>query len=260
MSPLVLLPAIAAFLALWMVLAWFIAVRSGNSGWIDALWSFGVGVAAVTATLTPLGEGEPTYRALLVAALTAIWSLRLGAHILRRTLTGGDDPRYADLKRRWGAGWKLQLLVFLEVQAACGFVLALAAFIAAHNVGALGPLDVLGIMVALGAMAGEAIGDAQLAAFRADRNNEGRVCDAGLWSLSRHPNYFFEWLHWTAYPIIAIGSGWWGLSLGAPVLMYVLLRYVSGVPPLEAHMLRSRPQAFRSYRARVNAFWPIPKR
>jgi steroid 5-alpha reductase family enzyme len=259
MTAVVLLAGLAVFLALWMAFAWAIAVRTGNNGWIDALWSFGVGIAGVCAALVPLAGNEPTPRALLAAALVAVWSLRLGTHITRRTLRGADDPRYADLKRQWGASWRRHLLIFLEVQAACGFVLALAVFVAAHNGGALGPFDVLGALVALAAMVGEGISDAQLAAFRADPANRGKVCDKGLWSLSRHPNYFFEWLHWLAYPLIAIGSGWWWLSLGAPLLMYVLLRHVSGVPPLEAHMLRSRPDAFRAYQSRVSAFWPVPK-
>jgi steroid 5-alpha reductase family enzyme len=259
MNVVLLIVALAVFLALWMAMAWAVAVRTVNNGWIDGLWSFGVGLAGVVAALVPLDANGPSARALLAAALVAVWSLRLGTHIVRRTLKGSDDPRYAELKRQWGDSWKRQLLIFLEVQALCGFVLVLAVLVAAHNPGPLGPFDGLGVIVALAALIGEAISDAQLTAFRADPRHKGKVCDTGLWSLSRHPNYFFEWLYWCAYPLVAIGSGWWWVSLGAPILMYLLLRHVSGVPPLEAHMLRSRPEAFRAYQERVNAFWPIPK-
>ncbi len=104
--------------------------------------------------------------------------------------------------------------------------------------------------------------DRQLSAFAAEPANRGRVCDRGLWAWSRHPNYLFEWLGWFAYPAIAIAPGhpegaW---ALAAPAVMYLVLRHGTGVPPLEAHMLRSRGEAFRAYQARVPAFLPRPPR
>jgi steroid 5-alpha reductase family enzyme len=116
--------------------------------------------------------------------------------------------------------------------------------------------------VLLAAIAGEALADGQLRQFRADPGNRGRVCDIGLWGWSRHPNYFFEWLGWVAYPLLAIDLrgdypfGW--LALSAPAFMYWLLVYVSGVPPLEQQMLRSRGAAYREYQGRVSAFFPLP--
>ena len=112
------------------------------------------------------------------------------------------------------------------------------------------------------AVVGETIADRQLSGFRADPANKGKVCDVGLWGMSRHPNYFFEWLGWLAYAVIAVDPTsaypWGWLALAGPVLMYWLLVHASGIPPLEAHMLRSRGDAFRAYQARVNAFWPGP--
>ena len=106
--------------------------------------------------------------------------------------------------------------------------------------------------------------DRQLKAVRADPDSRGKVCTAGLWGLSRHPNYFFEWLGWVAYPVIAISlAGDWSLgwlSLIGPVLMYWLLVHVSGIPPLEVHMLKSRGEAFKRYMARTSAFFPLPPR
>ena len=126
----------------------------------------------------------------------------------------------------------------------------------------LGAKDALGVLVFLGALAGAALSDEQLRRFKADPANRGKVCDVGLWGYSRHPNYFFEWLGWVAFPIIAIsGAHLWGLAaFAAPALMYLLLVHVSGIPPLEAHMQRSRGAAFDLYRARVNAFFPGPQR
>jgi steroid 5-alpha reductase family enzyme len=100
--------------------------------------------------------------------------------------------------------------------------------------------------------------------FRSDSANRDRVCDAGLWRWSRHPNYFFEWFGWLAYPLIAVDFGgdypWGWLALAGPACMYWLLVHVSGIPPLEAHMVRTRGDAFRAYRARTNAFFPSPPR
>jgi steroid 5-alpha reductase family enzyme len=114
------------------------------------------------------------------------------------------------------------------------------------------------------AIAGAALADHQLRRFRASPANRGKVCDAGLWRWSRHPNYFFEWLGWIAYPLIAIDItggyplGW--VAIAGPICMYWLLRHVSGVPPLEEHMLRSRGDAYRRYQARTSAFFPLPQR
>jgi hypothetical protein len=92
----------------------------------------------------------------------------------------------------------------------------------------------------------------------------GKVCDAGLWGWSRHPNYFFEWFGWLAYPLLAIdfsGVYPWGFAaLLGPACMYWLLVYVSGIPPLEAHMLERRRDEFRAYQARTSAFFPVPPR
>ena len=120
--------------------------------------------------------------------------------------------------------------------------------------------DLAGIAVALIAIAGEALADRQLSAFAAEPGNRGKVCERGLWAWSRHPNYFFEWLAWLAYPIIAISpqSPEGALALLAPLAMYLVLRHGTGVPPLEAHMLKSRGEAFRDYQSRVPAFFPFP--
>ena len=104
--------------------------------------------------------------------------------------------------------------------------------------------------------------DEQLRRFRDDPANKGKICDAGLWKWSRHPNYFFEWLGWLAYPVLAIDLGghdpWGYVALAAPLCMYWLLVYVSGIPPLEEHMLAKRGDAFRKYQMTTNVFFPGP--
>ncbi|MBV8779660.1 MAG: DUF1295 domain-containing protein, partial [Alphaproteobacteria bacterium] len=200
-----LLAGLATGLAVTMSGAWAFVVRTGKPGWIDAIWSFAIGVAGVVAALAPL-SAPPAARQALVAVLAALWSLRLGLHIAGRNIRGGgDDPRYAKLREEWGTAYRARLLLFLQIQALCGWLLALSILIAAHNPApALRARDVLGVVLLLAAVAGEGVADRQLAAFRADPNNKGQVCDIGLWGMSRHPNYFFEWLGWLGYPVIAI--------------------------------------------------------
>lgn len=250
--------ALALFCAATMAVAWRVVVTSGHSGWADTFWSLTVGVAGVAAALWPLGE--LTWRNWLVAVIVAFWSGRLGLHIARRTLKGGDDPRYAELKRGWGDKYKSQLLIFLEIQAAVALVLALAVMAAANNPAPPGIGDALGVLIAVAAILGEATADAQLSRFARNPANRGKVCDTGLWAWSRHPNYFFEFLYWAALVPIGIGHAWGLLALAAPLMMYVLLRHISGVPPLERHMLASRGPVFSSYQQRVPAFWPRPPR
>ena len=258
--------ALAAGLSATMTVAWLVALRSGRSSWIDAIWSFATGGFGAAAALAPIGgDVETSTRQVLVAILALAWSLRLGLHIAVRAARGGDDPRYKQLREEWGRSFKRRLFWFLQIQALAALALVLSIQLAAHNPAPdLGLSDWIGLAVLIVAILGETAADRQLAAFRSDPANKGKVCDVGLWGLSRHPNYFFEWLGWLAYPIIAIGlSGahpWGWLALAGPLLMYWLLVHASGIPPLEAHMLRSRGAAFRAYQRRVNAFLPGPRR
>ena len=229
------------------------------------MWTFGLGaVGLVSALLSGLvGNYEP--RAWLVAGLIGFWALRLGIHIARRTSGITDDPRYAKLTEGWGDNASSQMFVLLQKQAWVSIPLALSMFLAAANPApGLRLQDMIGALCLLIAIGGEALADAQLKAFRNEPTNKGKVCRVGLWSWSRHPNYFFEWLGWLAYPILAIdlsGAYPWGFfAIVGPVCMYWLLVHVSGIPPLEEHMLERRGQAFRDYQRTTSAFFPAPPR
>ena len=249
-------------LSLAMAGAWAIARRPGRLGWTDAIWSLAIGLAGLVAALVPI-QGDPAQRPrrLLVAILVLLWSLRLAGHIARRAASGQDDPRYAHLRAQWGDAADARLFGFLQLQALCGLPLVLSVMAAAH---APGPVpawsDALGGLILLVGIIGEGVADGQLRAFAANPANRRRVCDVGLWSRSRHPNYVFEWLVWVAYAVIAILPdprwGWGYAALAGPVLIYWLLVHVSGIPPLEEHMMRSRGDAFVAYARRVPAFWP----
>ena len=259
-----ILVSTAAALALIMSGAWAVQRITGRSGWIDTIWSFGVGIVGAGAALTPIpGQDWPTSRQVFVAGVALAWSLRLGVHIMRRTLRGGEDPRYYALREEWGDRFPRELFRFLQIQAAAGFVLVLAIFAAARHIAPLGWGDVVGVAIILAAIGGEALADAQLERYRATPGAKSGVCEIGLWAYSRHPNYFFEWLAWLAYPVIAVGlpadNAWGLIALAGPLFMYWLLVHVSGIPPLEAHMSRSRGEAFAAYQRRVNAFFPGPR-
>jgi steroid 5-alpha reductase family enzyme len=244
-------------LALIMSAAWSIQRATGKAGWIDAFWTFGVGAMGVVLALAPASD-DVVWRRSIVAALTAAWSMRLGVHIVRRTLKSGDDPRYARLMADWGSAAYARLFAFLQAQAAVGAVLALAIALAAHTPGSWRLQDVVGIPLMAAAIACEAAADRELARFKADPSNRGAICDLGLWRLSHHPNYVCEFMVWAGVAVIAFEPGapstW--LALLAPAIMYWTLRYASGVPPLEEHMQRTRPHAFAAYAARTPVFFP----
>ena len=264
MSTIAVLALAAVGLAAAMTFAWAVALATGRSGWIDGIWSLSVGLTGAAAALVPDPSGDPSqWRHWLVAALAAIWGLRLGGHIVWRTRGAPDDPRYARMKQEWGADAPRQLFLFLQAQAIAGLVLVAAITLTARGSGPLGLADVSGLLIYALGVVGAAAADAQLARFRSDPANQGGICDVGLWRWSRHPNYFFEWLGWCAYPVIAFGSAGAlasAIALLAPLMMYWLLVRVSGIPPLEQHMLASRGQAFAEYQALTSAFWPRPPR
>ncbi|MBC6982598.1 DUF1295 domain-containing protein [Caulobacter sp. 17J80-11] len=262
MSELALIAAGTFGLCLAMACAWRVRLATGKSGWIDAIWTVSTGALCIAYALAPITPGQPDARDWLIATMAALWALRLGSHIVSRTRRGGDDPRYAELAQEWGRAFPQRLFLFLQLQGLAGALLALSAWLAARNPAPAGLTDVLGVAVFVAAAGGEALADSQLAAFRRDPANRGKVCARGLWAWSRHPNYFFEWMVWLAFAIMAVdpsGAWPWGaLAFLAPLYMFWLLTRVSGLPPLERHMARSRGAAWRDYAARTSAFLPRP--
>lgn len=255
----------ALFLVLVMAAAWLVQRRTGQGGWADAFWSLGLGAAGVLVALFPIDSAAPSARQTLAACLIGAWGLRLGLHIAARARSSHEDPRYARLRQDWGPHFQSRMFGFLMLQAGAAALLALSILVAARNPApGLNFQDALATLVFVAALCGEALADRQLSRFKADPANRGEVCDTGLWAWSRHPNYFFEWLGWCAWPIFALnlsGDWTWGwLALSGPAYIYWLLTRVSGVPLLEAHMRRSRPEAFAAYAARTSVFFPRPPR
>jgi steroid 5-alpha reductase family enzyme len=257
-----LLEALGA-MAIIMAGAWAIQRATANAGWIDVVWTFGTGLVGVGLALA--GSDRVPWRGYVIAAMVALWSVRLGLHIALRVAHGPEDARYTALRETWGAGFQGRLFWFLEIQAVAAALLGIAIVTAADNPDpTLRPIDLIGIATLFVAIFGEGLADEQLRRFKSDPTNRGKICNAGLWGWSRHPNYFFEWLGWVAYPLLAIhwdGSYFAGfLSLIGPLLMYAILVYGSGIPYVERQMAQSRGAAFQDYAARTSAFFPLPPR
>ena len=248
----------AAALAAIMAGAWAIRRLTGQSGWIDAIWTFGVGASGVALAFAQLNSAQTSgWRVAAVAVAAGLWSLRLGLHIVARTQRAPDDPRYRKLIEEWGPSAPSRLFLFLQAQALVGAALAVTlALAAAQPSSNLGLQDLIGLAIFVTALIGETEADAQLTRFRADPAHHGQICEIGLWGRSRHPNYFFEWLTWVAFAVVATDFGIGAVAWIAPALMYWTLRYVSGVPPIEERMLQTRGEAFGAYRIRTPTFFP----
>jgi steroid 5-alpha reductase family enzyme len=243
------------FASLLQLLLWLHSVRTRNAGWVDVGWSLGMGFASLL-LLSPV---PPSGRSVLVSILLGCWAFRLALHLLRDRLLGGkpEDSRYVNLRAHWGERANFKFFFFFQAQALLVGLFVIPAWIAAKRSGPFPDVfDLLGVLTAVIAVVGEAIADRQLARFRADPANKGKVCASGLWHYSRHPNYFFEWIHWMAYVLLSIGSPLWAFSWLGPVLMYVFLRYLTGIPHTERQSLRSRGEAYRVYQQTTSAFFP----
>ncbi|MEM1221140.1 MAG: DUF1295 domain-containing protein [Verrucomicrobiota bacterium] len=241
-------------------LIYLIALRVKLMAIVDLIWTGGIGISAIAYYFV---QEQAHARTDFVVIIVCLWSFRLTYHLLRdRVLRGHEDPRYSNLAQHWGARSKRNFYFLFLAQIVFIAVFIFPVTIAASNtVGGGRFADVFAIFIALAALLGEALADRQLANFRADPANKGGVCRDGLWRYSRHPNYFFEWLHWWAYVAFAWGAPNWALTLIGPAAMYVFLRYLTGIPHAERSSLKSRGEAYRNYQQTTSAFFPwIPHR
>jgi steroid 5-alpha reductase family enzyme len=249
-----LLGAGLAIAGTYFALTWAISVRIRNYGLLDVAFSYGVAILApMYAWFAP---GDPL-RKWAFAAIGAAWSVRLGTYILVRVLRHHpvEDPRYLTLRARWPGA--LRFLGFFELQALLVVVFSLPFLVVAVNPSPrITPLEVAGMGLAIVALIGEAVADLQMQAFKRDPASRGKVCEAGLWRYSRHPNYFFESLVWWGCFLAALPSPWGWVTIACPLLMLYFLFKVTGIPLTEEYAVKSKGDAYREYQRTTSAFVP----
>ncbi len=243
---------IAGFFA---TISYFWALRFGCMAFVDVLWSLGLGLGAVAYLFY---AGTFTIHRFMVLLVLLVWSFRLSYYLFtNRVLSGKEDPRYENLANYWGR-YKKRNFYFLFLAQVLLMALFLVPVTTAMESGnsALQLADWIALAIAIISLVGETLSDRTLATFRADPANKGQVCQQGLWRYSRHPNYFFEWLHWWAYVAFAWGSATWSLSFIGPLAMYIFLNYITGIPHAERSSLKARGEAYRQYQKTTNSFFP----
>lgn len=241
-----------------MVSLWMFATSRRDVSVVDLFWGTGFAfVACCSALVNP----PANWRIGLLAALTCVWGLRLSLHLWRRNHGRPEDRRYAAMRAHHGNRfWWVSLLTVFLLQGGLLWFIALPLQVAAagNSPAMWNWLDLLGGALWLIGFVFESVGDRQLARFKADSMNAGRVLDRGLWRYTRHPNYFGDCCVWWGLYLIAAsaGAGW---TIASPVLMTFLLLKVSGVSLLESDIAERRPD-YAAYQARTNAFFPGPPR
>lgn len=243
--------------ALVMLAGWYWQQQKRNAGIVDVLWALSLTLMAVFYALA--GQADITVR-ILAASVMAVWYLRLAGHLWSRVRNEKEDGRYAYMRAAMGKHASGGFFVFFQLQAllALGFSLPVY-WLAQHYPGTAGWPHFLALILVIVAQAGVWTADHQLQQFRQQPENKGRVCERGLWYYSRHPNYFFEWLHWFAYPLMAWGTTGSLWLLLAPLVMYVFICHLTGIPYTEQQSIRSRGDAYRRYQQTTSAFIPWRK-
>jgi len=243
-----------AVLAVFAALGWLLSLPLRNVSIVDSMWSLMFLLAALAYAAA---QATPGPRAWLVIGLVSVWSVRLAAYITWRNRGHGEDFRYQKIRANNDPGFAYKsLYIVFGLQAGLAWVISLPLLAAINSTAPLGWLDLTGAVLWLVGLVFEAGGDWQLARFKADPANRGKVLDTGLWRYTRHPNYFGDFCVWWGLFLVALaGGGWW--SVAGPLLMSFMLLKVSGVALLEKDIGERRP-AYRDYVRRTNAFFPGP--
>ncbi|MFD8790155.1 DUF1295 domain-containing protein [Streptomyces vinaceus] len=242
-----------------MLITFALATVKGVHRIVDSAWGASFAAVAVVAWFLSAGHGDPVRRT-VVALATVVWGLRLAVHIARRGRGHGEDPRYARmLARAPGSPAVYALRSIYLLQGSLVWLVSLPVQVAVLLPGSLDAAAAVGLALWAVGLFFEALGDHQLARFKSDPANKGRIMDRGLWSWTRHPNYFGDFLVWWGLYLTACAT--WQTAAAtviSPLVMSFLLIKGSGKRLLEAHMA-GRP-GYADYLARTSGFFPRPPR
>lgn len=245
-----ILVASALGVAVLMTATWLVSLAAKDASIVDIVWGLGFVLVAWIAWF-----GESDDRSLLVAALVTVWGVRLSGYLAWRNLGKGEDFRYQAMRRRYGRRFGLiSLVVVFGLQGVLMWTVSLP--VQAASGGPLSAVDGLGVAVWIIGIAFETVGDLQLARFKRDPANAGKVLDTGLWRYTRHPNYFGDFCVWWGIYVVAFAGGAWWTAIGPAVMTALLMRY-SGAGLLEKTIGRRRP-GYDEYVRTTNAFFPGP--
>ena len=246
----------AIAIAVLMLTTWLLSLKLRNASIVDVVWGLGFVVVAWTVRL----QGDTnTTRQWLIVIMVTLWGLRLGGYLFWRNRGEPEDYRYRAMRKNWGDRFPLMSLVTVFLlQGVLMWVVSLGVQLGQVDpTPDLGVLAIIGVVVWIIGLGFESIGDFQLARFKAEPANQGKVMDRGLWRYTRHPNYFGDACAWWGIALVAAetGIGAWGL-LGAAVMTILLLR-ISGVALLEKSLRKRKPD-YQAYVERTSAFIPLP--
>ncbi len=243
-----------------MIGLWLVQRRTGNAGIVDVGWTASIGLLGVFFTAT---SGGYLPRRVLVAVLIGTWSARLAVYLLRDRVIGRpEEGRYRTLRAQWGEAAQRKLFNFFQIQAVAAVFFAMPVLVVAwHPTEHWTLWDLAGALLWAVSVGNTILADRQLARFKSRPESRGKTCREGWWRYSRHPNYFFEWLHWWSYVVLAAGAPYWWVTLLAPAVMLYFLLRVTGIPPTEAQAVASRGDDYRRYQRTTSAFIPwFPKK
>ena len=242
-----------------MAVCWLIVTYNQRAGLVDVAWSFCIALNVMIAAFWL--DTAPISVRIFIGCASSIWFLRLTWHLLRRYWhESEEDRRYANMRRAMGQFKHLGFLAFFMFQAGLAILFSypmlslLSTTVIQWSEWTHWALIAAAIMMLL-AFIGESTADQQLYRFKQKPEHHGKTMDQGLWKYSRHPNYFFEWLHWFAYPILGLAAGQYLLWI-YPLLMWTFLYYITGIPFSEQQALRHRGQNYRDYQQRTSMFIP----
>ncbi len=241
-----------------MAALWYVQVRIHDASHVDVAWAALIACAAIVYAL--LADGDAAHRA-LAAALASVWGFRLAGYLYVNRIRGREeDGRYRSLRGKWRESANLRFFWFFQFQAVFVVFFSLPfALVCLDPDASVSALAWIGVAVWAVGNLGTIVADRQLARWRASPANAGKTARDGLWSWSRHPNYFFEWVTWCGVAVVATTAprGWiaWVVPAG---LLFLLFR-VTGIPATERQALRSRPD-YAEYQRTTSAFVPLPPR